>query len=213
MSGLQQYEAFNDWKTYSGESDARIAKAVRYIRKSKGNRLLDVGGGNQGIGDYLSDTWQCATLDIVDGADIIRDIDEPWLVDERFDVIFCGEVIEHAMDTRHFLSELRRCLSEEGVAVLTTPNLASWRNRLRLLFGRQPHHTDHMYHYHIYAKKHLDGLLESCGFRILESCSSGLVFTFRGGVLLRGFGMWLGEVFPSLGHHLVYRLEKKEVSK
>lgn len=62
--------------------------------------------------------------------------------DEYFDVIFCGELIEHVYDTDHLLTELRRVLSNKGVLILTTPNLASWFNRLLLAFGYQPFFTE-----------------------------------------------------------------------
>lgn len=58
--------------------------------------------------------------------------------DNYFDTIFAGEVIEHLFDPDHFLDEIYRTLREEGLLVLSTPNLASIHNRIALLFGFQP---------------------------------------------------------------------------
>ena len=57
--------------------------------------------------------------------------------DGTFDAVFAGEIIEHLVDTGAFVAELRRVLAPGGIAVITTPNLAS-NNRARLLLGRYP---------------------------------------------------------------------------
>jgi methionine biosynthesis protein MetW len=61
---------------------------------------------------------------------------------ESFDVVVAGEIIEHMTDPDHFLREITRVLKPGGHCILTTPNLASWYNRLLLLLGYQPYHTD-----------------------------------------------------------------------
>lgn len=58
--------------------------------------------------------------------------------DNFFDVIIAGDIIEHLMDTDVFLQELRRVLRPGGYLLITTPNIAWWWNRLRLLFGKVP---------------------------------------------------------------------------
>jgi SAM-dependent methyltransferase len=62
--------------------------------------------------------------------------------DHRFDFIYCGDVIEHIYSPDHLLEEIARLLRPGGYALLTTPNLASWRNRLVLLLGWQPFMTE-----------------------------------------------------------------------
>ncbi len=59
-----------------------------------------------------------------------------------FDCIHMGEVIEHVFSPDLLLAEIVRLLKPGGYAVITTPNLASWRNRLVLLFGWQPFGTE-----------------------------------------------------------------------
>ncbi len=59
-----------------------------------------------------------------------------------FDCIYVGEVIEHVFSPDLILREIRRLLKPGGYAVITTPNLASWRNRLALLVGWQPFATE-----------------------------------------------------------------------
>ena len=61
---------------------------------------------------------------------------------QSVDGVFCCEVIEHVYDTDHLLSECSRILKPGGTMIVTTPNLASWNNRLLLVFGYQPLNTE-----------------------------------------------------------------------
>jgi SAM-dependent methyltransferase len=57
---------------------------------------------------------------------------------KAFDVIFCGEVIEHLFSPDALMSDLRDVLRPGGILILSTPNLAYWVNRLLLLIGISP---------------------------------------------------------------------------
>lgn len=69
-----------------------------------------------------------------------------WLIGEEecpandgeFDFVVASEIIEHLVDTDGFLKEVRRILNDRGHLIVTTPNLAFWVSRLRLLQGRVP---------------------------------------------------------------------------
>jgi 2-polyprenyl-3-methyl-5-hydroxy-6-metoxy-1,4-benzoquinol methylase len=56
----------------------------------------------------------------------------------RFDVVFCGEVIEHVFSPDAVLENLKTVMRDDGVLILSTPNLAYWVNRLLLLIGVSP---------------------------------------------------------------------------
>jgi SAM-dependent methyltransferase len=56
----------------------------------------------------------------------------------RFDVIFCGEVLEHVFSPDRLLRQLHAVMHEESLLILSTPNLAYWINRLLLLVGISP---------------------------------------------------------------------------
>jgi SAM-dependent methyltransferase len=58
--------------------------------------------------------------------------------DNTYDVIIAGEVVEHLFNTDKFARELYRTLKPAGTLIISTPNLASWYNRLRLLRGKAP---------------------------------------------------------------------------
>ena len=87
-----------------------------------------------------------------------------------FDVILCGDLLEHLRDPVAFLRRLRPLLTHEGRLVLTTPNIANWAMRLGLLAGRW-RYTDRgildRTHTHLFTKKTLEQALEQAGFRIV----------------------------------------------
>lgn len=62
--------------------------------------------------------------------------------DDSSDIIFLCEVIEHLYDPDQVIRECHRCLKDEGILVLTTPNLCSWFNRILLVFGCFPLNMD-----------------------------------------------------------------------
>ena len=53
-----------------------------------------------------------------------------------FDVVLCGDVVEHLRDPAAALARLRPFLRPGGRLVLSTPNIANWAIRLSLLAGR-----------------------------------------------------------------------------
>jgi SAM-dependent methyltransferase len=46
---------------------------------------------------------------------------------DKFDIIICSEVIEHIVDQRAFLDEVRKCLKDDGLVYLTTNNKYWWK--------------------------------------------------------------------------------------
>jgi SAM-dependent methyltransferase len=72
------------------------------------------------------------------GVDVLEhDLEEPLpLPSASVDAVHACEVLEHLFDTEGFLHELHRVLVPHGVLILSTPNLNSLANRLRVLAGR-----------------------------------------------------------------------------
>ncbi len=53
-----------------------------------------------------------------------------------FDVILCGDVLEHLIEPRDALRTLATMLAPGGEILVSIPNVAFWRMRLRLLLGQ-----------------------------------------------------------------------------
>jgi 2-polyprenyl-3-methyl-5-hydroxy-6-metoxy-1,4-benzoquinol methylase len=118
---------------------------------------------------------------------------------DSFDAIFAGEVIEHLNNPDHFLEETHRILRRKGLLVITTPNLASWYNRIALLLGFEPYWLNNSYKYpyagqlfkrtakavpqagrhsKLYTRRALTELLALYGFSIFQS--SGYPYPLEG---------------------------------
>jgi len=89
---------------------------------------------------------------------------------ESFDVVLCGDLIEHLRDPHRFLKRIRPLLRPGGRLVLTTPNVANWTIRLGLLFGRWQYTQRGILdrtHTHLFTRKTLAEDLARAGYRIV----------------------------------------------
>lgn len=127
------------------------------------------------------------------------------------DIVFALEIIEHLFDTDFFLSEIHRVLKPSGILILSTPNLASLQNRLRLLLGRYPKYLEYSKkgagHIHLYTPNVLKSQLLNTKYLILNTCAPNFLCPFITRKwfpkILREFCMFLGDIFPTLGSHLL----------
>ena len=61
---------------------------------------------------------------------------------ESFDAVLIIQVIEHVLGTDDLVLEAKRVLKENGLLIISTPNLSNWFNRIIFLFGFQPFFTE-----------------------------------------------------------------------
>jgi 2-polyprenyl-3-methyl-5-hydroxy-6-metoxy-1,4-benzoquinol methylase len=134
-------------------NESRLRKAYAMFAEEPGRgRLLDVAAGSGIAAEALTrQGWRVSAVDLSEelleqirarGVEDVRAHDLasgplPY-PDQVFQAVFAGEIIEHLVDTSAFLSEIRRVVEPDGIVVVTTPNLASFENRIRLLLGRYP---------------------------------------------------------------------------
>jgi 2-polyprenyl-3-methyl-5-hydroxy-6-metoxy-1,4-benzoquinol methylase len=88
-----------------------------------------------------------------------------------FDVVLCGDLIEHLRDPEAFLARVRPCLKADGRLILTTPNVANWAMRLGLLAGRWTYTERGILdrtHTYLFTRSTLVEMLERSGFRVVE---------------------------------------------
>jgi 2-polyprenyl-3-methyl-5-hydroxy-6-metoxy-1,4-benzoquinol methylase len=86
-----------------------------------------------------------------------------------FDVVLCGDLIEHLREPEAFLARVRPLLRADGRLVLTTPNVANWSMRLGLLAGRWRYTERGILdrtHAHLFTRKTLVEALERAGYRV-----------------------------------------------
>lgn len=137
--------------------ESRLRKAIAMVAaEPRPGRLLDVAAGSGIAARAFRDLgWSVSALELspaliaqlrAGGIDDVREHDLASgplpFEDGAFEAVFAGEIIEHLVDTGAFVAELRRVLAPGGIAVVTTPNLASLENRVRLALGRYPRWTE-----------------------------------------------------------------------
>ncbi|URA10912.1 class I SAM-dependent methyltransferase [Thermospira aquatica] len=119
--------------------------------------------------------------------------------DGFFDIVVATEVIEHIYDTEHFIREIKRILKEDGLLVITTPNVASLGRRIMLLLGINPvleyKLSGGAGHIRYFTFKDLRSFLIENGFRIVKMETDAINISFNGKIYSR----FLGRVFPTLG--------------
>ena len=150
-------EHFYSTQYYKGLSpEPRFKKVIAIARglEKKPHRLLDVGCGD---GTFTALLKKAAEAEEAFGLEIAAeavsvaqqkgikatrfDIDESLFPfdDNYFDMVYCGEVIEHLFNPDHLLEEIYRVLKPKGTGLISTPNLGGWPSRLALLLGYQPY--------------------------------------------------------------------------
>lgn len=69
----------------------------------------------------------------------IQDIEKPFLLEKKYDVVTFFELIEHIDHTDELLKNCYANLKKGGYLVFSFPNLGSLLGRIELLLGYQPH--------------------------------------------------------------------------
>lgn len=138
------------WAQFSAKEDTRKRKARELILIEPPGKILDIGCvRGEFLQPLIKKGWSAYGIELdarqaerarangVDAksCDVTHGLPFP---DETFDCVYAGEVIEHLIDTDHFISEIHRVTKKGGCVILTTPNLASLHNRIRLLLGKYP---------------------------------------------------------------------------
>lgn len=120
---------------------------------------------------------------------IEENADEPLpFPDNYFDAIMCVAVIEHVYDIFSLVREMYRVLKPDGYVIAEVPNIAYFKHRISLLFGKLPV-TSSPYnwqdigwdggHIHYFTMNKFCWLFESQGFQIIKKSGSGFLAKFR----------------------------------
>ncbi len=121
----------------------RIRVTENLILPQSPESVLEIGAGDYSF-DYLKKpsiiTWTKA--DFAQPCDVVCNFNSDNLVlpfaDREFEMIICTEVLEHILWPHRLLMELNRVLSEDGMLLVSVPNIASLSYRFAWLFGHIP---------------------------------------------------------------------------
>jgi 2-polyprenyl-3-methyl-5-hydroxy-6-metoxy-1,4-benzoquinol methylase len=128
-----------------------------------------------------------------------------------FNAVFMGEIIEHVFDTGLLLKECNRVLCDDGVLIITTPNLGGLQDRIALLLGYAPRQVNPTHDYlnlHIrpFTFKLLRRVLREAKFEVHELRSNFVRIRFASGGRLNS--RLLARLFPTLGGSLIVMARK-----
>jgi predicted TPR repeat methyltransferase len=128
-------------------------------------------------------------------------------IDRRFDIILCGDIIEHLSNPGLMLEGVKAFMGAESEILITTPNAFGLLHFVRHLAGRFSEGSDHVVSFQVYT---LLNLLERHGFCAQEILTgynrppAHLVDFIRVAV-----GIPFFRLFPSLGGTLLVIAKKK----
>jgi SAM-dependent methyltransferase len=158
------------------------------LLQSGGNRrLLDVGAAHGYLAATLRDRGFCVTgieanpdlaREAAQHCDelVVADLDAPLPpFNEPFDVVLCGDVLEHLKDPLAVLTSLSQNLKPDGIVIVSLPNIANLYVRLHLLMGRFDYQDRGILdrtHLRFFTRKTFRQLLDDAGLEVVRLTST-----------------------------------------
>lgn len=129
----------------------------------KADSVFGVDSDKEVVGE-LRERWSDPNL-LVGDVEHLREVD----LNENFDVVVAGELIEHLNNPGLFLEGVRRYLGAESRLILTTPNALGLKFFLHSLIGNERSHPDHSL---LFSFSTMNTLLSRHGFVVRRWCTS-----------------------------------------
>ncbi|GLQ20599.1 class I SAM-dependent methyltransferase [Algimonas porphyrae] len=174
------YSAYYASASYGTKRDKKIRRAAKRVRRlqrqirSDGRRFLDVGANLGYAVEGARQQGFDATGIEIDGEAVARaqaDFPRNRYIEttveafaaqgQRFDLVYCSEVIEHALDIRAFATALMDLVAPGGVLFVTTPADGHRATPDPLVSWVQVKPPEHL---HWFAKSHLLSLFDRPDF-------------------------------------------------
>lgn len=184
------------WSSLRGQVRHDLLDLVSTDAKS----ILEFGCGEAPLGEALKKRQRCRVVGIEldpDAANIAKKrIDAVYrgdvreivsILDERFDWIIGGDIVEHLDEPWSFLDELRRLATPGGHLLLSIPNLSNASIVADLLRGR----FDYVYmgltcvgHLRFFTRQSIEDMLSIAGWTVERIAPQNLGLTASGNELL-----------------------------
>jgi len=230
-----------------------LKTALPYLNENKEARILDVGAGGGVIPLVLRKAgYECSAIDTwteyskeysnrmgieediierlerngiqVDYCDIEKEV-LPFK-DRSFNIVLLLDVIEHLHNSpKKVLKEIWRVLVPNDVLIITTPNLATLKNRVYLLFGRSNYvelrewYDNEPFFGHIreYTSHEVENMLRWEGFKVKQTGLSNCLqspaiknFRFKPYQLLMSLYLLVTTIIPKLRYLMIVIAQKIE---
>jgi len=139
----------------------------------KGYSTIGVDGSEAGIN--LAKKNKNINVDFVYSD--LEKLDEKYY--NKFDAVFCVEVIEHSFAPRTLLNSLEKMTKKNGYVFISTPYHGYLKNLLIALLGRFDEHFTSLWdfgHIKFFSKKTLTKLIKEKNFKIVKYGTVGRTF-------------------------------------
>jgi 2-polyprenyl-3-methyl-5-hydroxy-6-metoxy-1,4-benzoquinol methylase len=171
---------YSDSKFDFGDPNTSWYKTFNLVPKN--SLVLDVGCSSGAFGEQLISQKNCTVDGIeIDDGDIVKakkklrevykiDIErDPINIDQKYDVVFFGDVIEHLAQPIRALEKIKKLLREDGVLIFSIPNITHMSVRLMLLSGKIEYGRTGLLdetHLHFYNSKEIYRVFNEAGYKI-----------------------------------------------
>jgi len=129
---------------YTITGKAKLTLLEEFLKgQTRQSKVLDIGGTKHdldfinGLGFEKAKVSNNSEIELArcgkDG--LLFDITKPTKAKEKYDIIIFMDVLEHLVEPDEAIMNINGMLENGGFLVITTPNLASFFNRMFLLFG------------------------------------------------------------------------------
>ena len=165
---------------------------ISLIPNRKNNKVLEIGAGGC---DTLLEMKKTGLASEVVGVELMHlpdsnqnhpDIDkliignieniELDLTDNYFDVILCGDVLEHLIDPWNILSKLYKFLKPEGIIIISVPNIREFETLYKIIIKADFSYSEQgildRTHLRFFCKKNIISLLNDTSYKLLSIHSS-----------------------------------------
>lgn len=180
-------------KKYNFDSDPYNTHMLLLDEVPPYSKVLDVGTAGGFLGEYLIKEKNCELWGIEPDSELYQNalnvgyvkmfqktienvLESNDLLQDKFDVIFLGDVLEHLICPEKILAQLKFFLKVNGKFIISLPNIAHYSTRFGLLVGKFDMADAGILdrtHLHFYTRTSAIKMIEECGLEIEKIRPSG----------------------------------------
>ncbi|MBU4485294.1 MAG: class I SAM-dependent methyltransferase [Candidatus Delongbacteria bacterium] len=150
------YSEISDVQIQCSETDLNKKCLDKIIKNIKGTRIIDVGCGKAQLINIFKEKYDCCGCDIYISDETIKlypginfkqaDIVNLPYVDGEFDTVICTHTLEHIIDFREAVNELRRIAKKRLIIVVPKERPYKYTFNLHIWFFPYVHSFINMLH-------------------------------------------------------------------
>ena len=170
--------------------DSSHGVILSWLADQPAGKVLDIGCADGQMGEHIRALGHHVTgVDHVDSADARRRLDTLVVADlidgdlsavpGSFDVVICGDVLEHLRDPEQLLRNAAGCLAPGGSLIVSVPNFGHWYPRTRAALGMFDYDRRGILdatHLRFFTRRSFEALVRRAGLSVVRRSATGLPF-------------------------------------